>query len=608
MDQKKKSAKRWLVIALVLCLVSMIGASVIQTGGGNVTVKDIRWETTVGHRMSGLLFVPKGVDAENPAPAVVVSHGMYNNREMQDLNFVELSRRGFVVLSMDMFSHGNSESYASSSADIVIGMYEAVKMLDSLPYVDSTRIGITGHSLGGMSSNVAVTQDNAAERPLIAAVFLNCADATYQSDGAYVNIYGNRDVGILAAQYDEWFFSQDDGNGGATAPRDFIKNSNAQSFLYYGQDPTGQEPRESGTLYREDIEGEEAIRAVYNPAIIHPWSHFSKQSTAATIEFFDAALGAPISIAPGSQIWQWKVVFNLLGLIGVVLFIVSFAILMVFTPFFSSLRAPEVAKPMALGDKKSKMWFWCSLVACAVFGAVCYLPILKGLQGHVGAKGAVAQSSPVAVGSWAAICGAFAILVMCLSYRMNGKANGMSLADRGVTMPLKNLGKTLLLALIVVTCAYGLVFAADFFFKVDFRVWTIAMKAFEVDKLWVMLWPSLPLFLVYYVANSVAVNSFNYNDIGKKEWVNTAILAAFNALPPVALLLIQYIKFFITGHLMPGFTNMYIVWLFPIAVILPVTAIMTRKIYRVTKNPYLAGLINGIIVTIISCVNTLTWL
>jgi hypothetical protein len=54
-------------------------------------------------------------------------------------------------------------------------------------------------------------------------------------------------------------------------------------------------------------------------------------------------------------------------------------------------------------------------------------------------------------------------------------------------------------------------------------------------------------------------------------------------------------------------SNMCIIWLFPIIVILPVTAIMGRKIYRVTNNPYLPGLINGILIALISCSNTLTW-
>lgn len=606
MEDRKRKATRWLVVALAMCLISMVGASAVQSGGGSVTIKDVRWETTAGHRMSGLLLIPDGVTAETPAPAVVTSHGMYNNREMQDLNYVELARRGYVVLSMDMFSHGNSESWAASAGDIFIGMYEAVKMMATLPYVDTSRIGITGHSLGGMSSNVAVEQDNAAGEQLIAAVLLNCADATYvDGDGAYANIYGSRDVGIVAAQYDEWFFRQDDGAGGRTLPRDFIDNTNAQSFLHFGADPQGQDARTAYTEYTETIDGEEAIRVIYNPAIIHPWSHFSKRSTESTIAFFDSALGAPNPIDPANQVWQWKAVFNLIGLIGIAIFVVNFTIRMVFTPAFASLRAKAPVEPFQL-PKEGKLWFWGSLALSAVFGALTYQPILTLVRGNVTAKDLFRQSSPWGVGMWAAACAVFAILCMVISYRAYGKKAGLNLTERGLRMPLKSAGLTVLLALIVVTVSYGLVFVADFFFKVDFRIWTIALKAFEVDKVWVMLFPSLLLLVLYYVTNSVAVNVFNYNDIGKRKWLNTAIVAAFNAIPPLALLLIQYIPFALGSDIQ--LNNMYTVWLFPVLIYLPVTAIMSRKVYRATNNPYLPGLVNGILITIISCVNTLTWM
>ena len=85
------------------------------------------------------------------------------------------------------------------------------------------------------------------------------------------------------------------------------------------------------------------------------------------------------------------------------------------------------------------------------------------------------------------------------------------------------------------------------------------------------------------------------------------MLALFNGLPAIALLLVQYVYFFITGHLFFSY-NMYIVWLFPMVVTLPLTAVISRKVYKETGNPYLPGIINGLLVTIISCANTLTWL
>ena len=105
-----KKYKRVLCIALALMLISCIVTMLVQTNFGKVTVKELTWETENGYAMSGLLFVPDGASAENKLPAIVTSHGMYNNRGMQDANFVELARRGYVVLAQDMPSHGESDN------------------------------------------------------------------------------------------------------------------------------------------------------------------------------------------------------------------------------------------------------------------------------------------------------------------------------------------------------------------------------------------------------------------------------------------------------------------------------------------------------------------
>lgn len=612
MEKTNRKSKIWLCVAIALMLISMVFASGIQSSWGKVTVKDLRWETTMGFEMSGLLFVPDGVSAENKAPAIVVSHGMFNNREMQDANFVELARRGFVVLSMDMFSHGYSDNVPNIGL-VTTGMYEAVKMLSTIGYVDVTRIGITGHSLGGMSSNVAVTEDNASPVRLISAVLLNCSDATYTdaATNAYTNVYGSRNVGIVAAQYDEFFMRQTDANGNETSPRDYLKNSNAQSFLYFGTDPAGKELRSQGTVYTETIDGAEAMRVIYNPAITHPWSHFSQQSTAATIAFFDQALGAPNAIAASNQVWQWKEFFNFVGLIGFAMFVVNFAILMASMPFFASIKKKEAAAPRAFA-KGGKLWFWASISAAAVFGAVMYLPILNNVGSFSMAKSPWAQSSPWGVACWAAVTGVFAILSMLLSYYLHLKKNGVTAESIGLKISLKNLGKTVLLALIVVVVSYGCVFFADFFFKTDFRIWVLGVKAFDAKVIYTAVFPYLLLFLTYYVAASVAANSFNNNTLGSKDgkraWINTAVLALFSAIPPVALLAIQYGTFFSTGFLAWSVGHMQIVWLFPVVVFLPVTTIMSRRVFRETGNPYLPGIINGILVTLIACSNTLTWL
>ena len=140
----KKSAGFWVAIALAICLISSVGASILQSDGG------------------ALLLVPETATAETPAPAIVVSHGWYNNREMQDLNYVEYARRGYVVLAISMYGHGDSAVLPDGGywddANNANGLYDGVKYVARLPFVDPERIGVTGHSNGALACREAGLQ------------------------------------------------------------------------------------------------------------------------------------------------------------------------------------------------------------------------------------------------------------------------------------------------------------------------------------------------------------------------------------------------------------------------------------------------------------------
>ena len=86
----------------------IVPGNAIQTSGG-VILKDVRFAGDNGLTQSGLLYVPSSATAAKPAPAVLASHGYINTREMQSPFAIELARRGFVVLAMDMTGHGYSE-------------------------------------------------------------------------------------------------------------------------------------------------------------------------------------------------------------------------------------------------------------------------------------------------------------------------------------------------------------------------------------------------------------------------------------------------------------------------------------------------------------------
>ncbi|WP_241494486.1 alpha/beta hydrolase family protein [Bacillus coahuilensis] len=619
---KGKGPKFYVIVSIVLCLISMVGASFVQTSGGQVEMKDLRWETASGHMMSALLLIPEDVSVSNPAPGIVTSHGWYNNREMQDLNYVELARRGYVVMSIDMYGHGNSDAVTPEEwANQGTGMYDAVELMADLPYVDSSNIGVTGHSNGARAANWSVKADNEkpADEQLISSVLLVANDAMYTNDPnepiywslrtgeeEYANVYGTRDVGIIAAHYDEFFFRSLNG-GNPTVPRDYIDTEYAQSFLHFGMDPAKiTSTRDSYSFYKQDVDGVEATRVIYNPAQIHPWNHFSKTVVESTLEYFDETMGTPDPISPSNQIWQWKALFNFIGLIGFVMFVISFTGLLVETKAFASLKASKTPTQQDAPRGVGKAWFWGGLVVSAFISGYTYLKLYPWSVENI--SGFFPQFPVFYIGMWSLVMGVVTLVILALSYFFFNKKAGLNLRETGVIIGFKPLLKTILLAVVVTSAAFSLVFIADYFFKTDFRLWVLTIKAFEPDKILIML-KYLPFFLAFYVANSIANNVFNYVAVGKKEWMNTALLTLFNGLSAIVLVAIQYTNFFVTGEVYFTSVSPIIgIWLFPIIIVIPLAAIVTRKIYRATNNPYLGGIIYAIIVTMMMASNTLTQL
>ncbi|MBW1642344.1 MAG: alpha/beta hydrolase, partial [Deltaproteobacteria bacterium] len=122
-----------MVIALVLILGGGFCAYMVQTGGGDIDIRDVRFLGANGTLMSGLLYVPDGVDAEHKAPGILAIHGYINSRETQDGFAIEFARRGYVVLALDQTGHGYSDPPAFANG---YGGIDGLKYLRSLDIVD----------------------------------------------------------------------------------------------------------------------------------------------------------------------------------------------------------------------------------------------------------------------------------------------------------------------------------------------------------------------------------------------------------------------------------------------------------------------------------------
>ena len=120
------------------------------------------------------LLIPDNISSGQKLPAMVCAHPTH--RQGKDVpaglanrinrNYAqELSRRGYVTISPDYWTFGDHKNdpyklgYTSVTMKGIWDHSRCVDLLCSLPFVDSERIGIIGHSLGGHNAIFAALFD-----------------------------------------------------------------------------------------------------------------------------------------------------------------------------------------------------------------------------------------------------------------------------------------------------------------------------------------------------------------------------------------------------------------------------------------------------------------
>ena len=110
-----KSAKKALIVLACLLVTTFASIGIahgVEKDWGNVSVTSGQiTATTVDneeYKMGYKLYIPKGVNKDNPAPAVLCLHGYQNDHETSAGYAIEFARHGYVALAIDEFGHGST--------------------------------------------------------------------------------------------------------------------------------------------------------------------------------------------------------------------------------------------------------------------------------------------------------------------------------------------------------------------------------------------------------------------------------------------------------------------------------------------------------------------
>ncbi len=421
MEEKKSFLKKpqgILAIALVLIILGSFFAGLFHTSFYSVDISRINFEGDHG-TMSALLYMPKGAGADDPRPVIVTTHGYLNTKEMQDAPAIEMSRRGYIVLAVDMYDHGDSRWSEPINPGEEFGTFWIYSQFDAAKYVNgqdyvkkdengNAYIAVSGHSMGGFSSELAMYMDEMAS--LETGTRMIYAGIPVASDYGYTSMiapqdqvqaaFGSRTVGMVAAHYDEFFFGKSDAEKteaeleqkGSVRYKDFPATISGKAFLGLGADQEAGIPGEYYTVQSGDVVMDDVVlrpsqqgeRIIFTPNETHPWNHFSQETTADLISFYTHAFEGVTSpnqttagLAPSDQIWFAKEFFSLVAMIGFFLLFVPLITLLAKLPVFSKVKTEKRAQFKTPETAGKKAAFWIVVAVSALIPALLFQPLMN---------------------------------------------------------------------------------------------------------------------------------------------------------------------------------------------------------------------------------------
>ena len=142
------------ICVFILALVFIIGTS---TTWGKVEITDLNLVTADGDKIHTLLYKPRAANEENKVPLAIIAHGGSDMLEQASGYAIELSRRGYAVVTYDYMAQadsdiptGNSENNSGISGYGKRGLNTIWNTVKFFNFVDTDHIVTMGHSGGGM--------------------------------------------------------------------------------------------------------------------------------------------------------------------------------------------------------------------------------------------------------------------------------------------------------------------------------------------------------------------------------------------------------------------------------------------------------------------------
>jgi pimeloyl-ACP methyl ester carboxylesterase len=601
-EKKSNRAKLMLAIALVLILIGGIMASLVQTNGCSVKVRDVRFTGTNGVMMSALLYVPDGATNKNPAPGILCIHGYFNSREQQGSFAIELARRGYVVLALDQSGHGYSDPPVGANA---FGGPDGLKYLSSLDIVDKNNIGMEGHSMGGWAIGYA------------ASIYPDSYKSMVLIGSGTGGVYGvpdgtttwPRNLCVILTKFDEFSAVM----WGSFDPKkpdpvDINVPSNVVDAIRLKAQFGTNDKIQVGKLYGSIANG--TGRVLYQPPVIHPADMQSTEVVGDTIDWFDKTLKGAKPIPASNQTWPWKETGTFIALIGMILLIFPLTGLLLSGVGFFRELAMVPSEPKSA---KGVSW-WISAIIFAGIPAAVYFSFTTLISTTAGPpppwkfvpNGLFPQPMTNELMVWVLLLGAIsAVLFLVWHLAFNRKAQasaieyGLSWGTGFTGLGWMKILKSFLLALTIAFIAYlTLVFSA-WFFGTDFRIWVLTFKPMSLLQFRIFLSYLVPFTAFFIILSMVMHAEVRPTMKGKAPGMGAEMLINIVMLVIgfIALLVFQYVPLLTGGHLALTGPTLETCLIYQLLPVFAIVALVSTYLYRKTGHIYAGAFLLALLVT-----------
>jgi hypothetical protein len=354
------------------------------------------------------------------------------------------------------------------------------------------------------------------------------------------------------------------------------------------------------------------MRVVHNTRNLHPLLPYDRESIGHMLDFFTSVFELKAAVPSSSQIWMLKEFFTLASLVGALLFLVPCASLLLKLPVFASLAHPV---PPALPPltARGRILFWSTFAISALLACWLFVPMVRATFTVFPAASQSQQTwwFPQRINNavllWAVANGSLGLLAFWLTYRFHGSRNGVKPEMLGIRTSAGEFLRTVCLAACICGSFYLLLFASYAIFHVDFRFFFVSAAAsFPTDMILVAL-EYIPLFFIFYLANSIRVNSASRFE-GQKEWASMLIMGLGNSVGLMMILVIQYACFARTGTVFWTAEWLFANLLFGIIPMMFILPYFNRYLFRATGRVYLGPLVTCFVFVLMMLTNNVCYI